>query len=63
MEASKDTLNIKKWARQQFDENVKSVRIYVTNGIKVELAVKMVNESSTLGSCYKAQLRKEFSLI
>ena len=50
------------WADNTFDEQVKTVKYYMSQGIDKVKAVKMVLEGSTLGAGYKSQLRHEFGL-
>ena len=52
----------KEWADKQFEELVKTVKAYVSDGVDKAKAVNLVLAGSTLGAGYKAQLRKEFGL-
>lgn len=59
---SKDTIRIKDWADEKYEEYKKTIQEYINNGIDKVIAIKMVLKDSMLGAGYKAQLRRDFNL-
>lgn len=59
---TKDYMNIKTWADNQFKEHLESIRFFISEGIEKKTAYHMVADASCLGAGYKAQMRKEIGL-
>ena len=57
-----NTLDIKQWADMKFQENLSTIRAYITDGWTVKDAYHNVMDSSTLGAGYKAQMRQELGM-
>ena len=57
-----DRLDIKTWAEAKFQEHLKDIQHFISEGINAGKAFHMVMDRSTLGAGYKAQMRHELGL-
>ena len=57
---TKDTLNIKEWAKSKDKELRSDIDYYISQGIDKKTAVDMVLKSSTIGAGYASQIRYDY---